>query len=143
MAEIDALYQALILEHNRNPRRHRILEPCTHHASGRNPVCGDQVDLYLRLDGEVVEDAAFQGEGCAISTASASLMVELAPGRSVAELRALFAVFEAVLHGRCAPDEVDMEALAPLAGVRYFPGRLGCAVLPWQTLLRALPPMDV
>ncbi len=138
MAEIDALYQALVLEHNRNPRRYEVLEPCTHRASGRNPVCGDRVELYLRLDGAVIEEAAFQGEGCAISTASASLMMEIVAGREAAALRELFADFEDVLRGRRGPDEVDLGGLAPLANVRDFPGRLGCATLPWETLLRAL-----
>lgn len=138
------LYQEVILDHGRNPRNHRHPADATHEAHGDNPMCGDRVVVYLKLtpDGRI-EDAAFEGRGCAISQASASLMTEMVHGRTVAEARTLFDHF----HHICTSDEPadpagigaeDAERLEVMAGVRQFPMRVKCATLAWHTMNTAL-----
>ncbi|RVT95991.1 SUF system NifU family Fe-S cluster assembly protein [Rhodovarius crocodyli] len=138
------LYQEVILDHGRKPRNFRRLENGTHHARGDNPLCGDKMELWLALDEDgTIADAAFQGRGCAISMASASLMTETVKGKSPALARALGEQFrELAMTGTCphcqAALEEEMERLTPLSGVHEFPSRVKCATLAWHTLNNAL-----
>ncbi len=132
------LYQEVILDHNRRPRNFRKLVPHSHTACGHNPLCGDQVEVYLQIEGGVIRDIAFQGEGCAISTASASIMTETVLGRTTAEARSLFAAFHDLLTADEPGAEPGLEKLVALAGVRDYPSRVKCATLPWHTLKAAL-----
>jgi nitrogen fixation protein NifU and related proteins len=138
MSDLSDLYQEVILDHNRRPRNFRVLENATHHAEGYNPLCGDRLDLFLKVDGDVIADVGFQGSGCAISKASASLMTDSLKGRAVADARALFDRFHRMVT---TPPDVDVEDLGKLsvfAGVREFPVRVKCASLAWHTLKAAL-----
>ena len=143
--ELRELYQEVILDHGRNPRNHRRPEESNRHAHGHNPMCGDVVAVHLSLDPEgVIQDAAFEGKGCAISIASASLMTEILKGKTEADARALFDSF----HAMCTEDDFDildangdpdaMERLQVLAGVRQFPIRVKCATLAWHTMTAAM-----
>jgi nitrogen fixation NifU-like protein len=141
MSELRELYQQVILDHNRKPRNFRVLEGANRTAEGYNPLCGDQITLYLNVEDGVIKDAAFQGKGCAISKASASLMTAGLIGKRVDEADALFQRVHAMLtsdssHGDSAGDGVGK--LAVFSGVREFPSRIKCAVLPWHTLRAAL-----
>ncbi len=138
MSDLSDLYQEVILDHNRRPRNFGVLADATHHAEGYNPLCGDRLSLFLKLDGDVITDVAFEGSGCAISKASASLMTDSLKGRDVAAARALFDRFHRMVT--TAPDgEVeDLGKLSALAGVREFPVRVKCASLAWHTLKAAL-----
>jgi nitrogen fixation NifU-like protein len=131
------LYQELVLDHGRRPRNFRTIERPDRAAQGHNPLCGDRIALGLRVRGERVEDAAFQGSGCAISTASASLMTESVKGRTRAEVERLFERFHDVVTGEDEAGD-DLGKLAVFAGVREFPMRVKCATLPWHTLRAAL-----
>jgi nitrogen fixation NifU-like protein len=124
-AELDALYQSTILDHYRNPRNFRRIERAGE-AEGHNPVCGDRVTVYVRLENGVVSDASFQGHGCAIAMASASVMTEQLRGRTVHEARAAIDAFS------------RLEALGAFEGVRQFPSRIKCATLPWEACRAAL-----
>ena len=137
------LYQELILDHGRKPRNFRRLEDATNHARGDNPMCGDRMELQLKLDGDVVSDLGFQGRGCAISMASASLMTETVKGKTTAQAHALSDRFRALaMTGACPECGADLadelERLQPLAGVHEFPSRVKCATLAWHTLNAAL-----
>ena len=138
------LYQEVILDHGRKPRNFRRLEDADRTARGDNPLCGDRMELWVNLDGEGrIADAAFQGKGCAISMASASLMTETVRGKSAAEAGELGARFrELAMTGVCpecaAPLADEMERLQPLSGVHEFPSRVKCATLAWHTLNAAL-----
>lgn len=137
-SELRDLYQEVILDHNKSPRNYRALAAPTHKADGYNPLCGDKLTVFLEVAGGRVESVTFVGSGCAISTASASLMTESLEGRTVAEARALF---EKVHELLTAPDEPSTEGLGKLAvfsGVREFPMRVKCASLAWHTLKAAL-----
>ena len=141
MSELRELYQQVILDHNRKPRNFRVLEGANRRAEGYNPLCGDQITLYLSVEDGVIKDAAFQGKGCAISKASASLMTAGVIGKRVDEADALFQSVHAMLtsdssHGDSTGDGVGK--LAVFSGVREFPSRIKCAVLPWHTLRAAL-----
>jgi nitrogen fixation NifU-like protein len=138
MSDLSDLYQEVILDHNKRPRNFRVLAQPSHHAEGYNPLCGDRLTLYLTVNGDVVTEVGFQGSGCAISRASASLMTDEIKGKSVADVRALFARFHRMVT--TAPDvEVeDLGKLSALAGVREFPVRVKCASLAWHTLKAAL-----
>lgn len=137
MADLRELYQETILDHNKHPRNFGRLESASHHAHGYNPLCGDKVDVYLQIEDDRVVDVAFEGDGCAISTASASIMTDALKGRSLDEVHALFARFhELVTTDAELPEELGK--LAVLAGVREFPPRVKCATLPWHTLEAAL-----
>jgi nitrogen fixation NifU-like protein len=140
MSDLRELYQQVILEHSRSPRNYKELEGASHRAEGYNPLCGDQITVYLVVDGDRVVDVAFKGSGCAISKASASLMTGAVKGKTVAEAEELFARFrEMVTSERDA--SIDEEALGKLAvfsGVREFPVRVKCATLAWHTLHSAL-----
>lgn len=138
MSELSELYQEVILDHNRRPRNFRILEDANHRAEGHNPLCGDRLSLFLRVDGGVVADIAFQGSGCAISRASASLMTDAVRGRPVEEVRGLFERFHRMVTTPPDRGVEDMGKLSVLAGVREFPVRIKCASLAWHTLKAAL-----
>jgi nitrogen fixation NifU-like protein len=137
MSDLRDLYQELILDHGRKPRNFRRIEHATAHAEGHNPLCGDRLSLALVLKGERVEDAAFQGSGCAISTASASLMTEAVRGKSRQEVEHLFGRFHDVVTGQSEAGD-DLGKLAVFEGVREFPMRVKCATLAWHTLKAAL-----
>jgi nitrogen fixation NifU-like protein len=141
MSDLRDLYQEVILDHNKRPRNFRVLDPHTHQADGHNPLCGDKVTVYMAVKGDVIEDLAFQGSGCAISTASASLMTEILKGKSLSEVEGLFDVFHDVVtsHGEIPP---GLGKLAILAGVRDYPSRVKCATLAWHTLRAALENRD-
>ena len=144
MSELRDLYQEVILDHAKSPRNFGRPERFDHAAHGHNPLCGDKVDIYLILGaGRRVEDVRFEGRGCAISMASASLMTELLKGRTEAEARRLFERFHEMVTrdgGDSLPDAApdDLERLEVLAGVRQFPMRVKCATLPWHTFNAAL-----
>lgn len=133
------LYQEVVLEHNRRPRNFRVLAATSHRARGHNPLCGDRVDVSLQVVDDVIREAAFQGEGCAICTASSSLMTEVVTGLAVERALQAFDDFHRVLAGD-APDHTlpGGGKLSALAGVRDFPSRIKCASLPWHALKAAL-----
>lgn len=140
-ANLRELYQEVIFDHNRQPRNFHAMADADHVAEGDNPLCGDQLKVYLRVRDGIVEDASFVGHGCAISTASASLMTEAVKGRPVAEADALFRDFQTLLTAADpAPARArrDFGKLEALAGVREFPLRVKCATLAWHTLHNAL-----
>jgi nitrogen fixation protein NifU and related proteins len=140
MSELTDLYQELILDHYKNPRNcYRINEP-THKAEGHNPLCGDRVQIFLRLRDGVIEEISFEGNGCAISRASASLMTAQLKGMSVTEAQALFGKVHQMLTDGSGGEEAleELGKLAALSGVREFPVRVKCASLAWQTLRHAL-----
>ncbi|HXU44613.1 MAG TPA: SUF system NifU family Fe-S cluster assembly protein [Thermoanaerobaculia bacterium] len=139
--ELSDLYQDLILDHTRKPRNFRELPAANRRAEGYNPLCGDRVSMMLDVAGDTVREVAFQGAGCAISTASASLLTEAVAGKSLEEVRRLVAAFVARVTGGEAPagsEEVDLGKLEALAGVREYPMRVKCATLPWRALEAAL-----
>jgi nitrogen fixation protein NifU and related proteins len=145
MSDVSDLYQELILDHGRKPRNFRTLEggaeAGVHRAEGHNPLCGDRVKVFVRMAGGEVQDAAFQGAGCAISTASASLMTDAVKGRRTDDVRALFDRFHGLVTGD-AQDEGDLGKLAAFSGVSEFPMRVKCATLAWHTLIAALDDLD-
>ena len=140
MTDLRELYQQMILEHSRKPRNFRVLEEAKREADGNNPLCGDRLTVYLDVEDGVVRDVSFEGSGCAISRASASLMTEAVKGKSVAEVNQLFKGFHHMLTSdmgtEIATDE--MGKLAVFSGVREFPVRVKCATLAWHTLKAAL-----
>ena len=140
MSELQELYQEIIMEHNWKPRNFRKLEDASQTADGFNPFCGDKITLYLKLDDDVVSDVGFQGSGCAISRASASLMTESIKGKTRAEADKIFDAFHKMIT-RGPDGEFDSEGLDDLevlAGVSEFPVRIKCATLSWHTLQSAL-----
>lgn len=136
MSDLRDLYQEVIIDHGRRPRNFGHLAEANRSAEGFNPLCGDRLTLYLKVEDGIIRAARFQGAGCAISTASASLMTEALPGKTEAEAEALFTGFHALVTDAQAP--ADMGKLAVLAGVREFPSRIKCATLAWHTLHAAL-----
>ena len=137
------LYQDIILDHGRHPRNFRPIAHPTHTAKGHNPLCGDRVTVYLTIDGDRIADVSFEGRGCAISTAAASLMTEILKGKTLAEAQALFTQFHAKVTGgevgTVAEElEEDAERLEPLTGVKAYPARVKCATLPWHAFEAAL-----
>jgi nitrogen fixation NifU-like protein len=138
MSDLRDLYQELVLDHGRRPRNFRAMGDATARAAGFNPLCGDKLTLFLRCDGDVVRDASFQGSGCAISTASASLLTESVRGRSRRDVERLLATFIAMLTGGGTPDAAALGKLTVFAGVSDFPVRVKCATLAWRTLEAAL-----
>lgn len=135
--ELTELYQQVILDHSKSPRNFRRIEHADRTARGHNPLCGDQLTLFLQTDGEVIQDIAFQGDGCAISKASASLLTEALKGRPQSEVRALFdRVHRLVTTGGGATE--DLGKLAVFAGVHRFPARVKCALLAWHAALAAV-----
>jgi len=144
MSELTDLYQEVILDHNRRPRNFGPLAEATRTANGHNPLCGDRLRLYVRLDGDRIGDISFEGSGCAISKASASLMTEAVKGRQIADAMDLFERFHQVVTTPMDQpvDDAAVGKLAALAGVREFPARVKCASLAWHTLKAALEGTD-
>ena len=140
MLDLRELYQQVILDHNKSPRNFRELADANRSAEGYNPLCGDKVSVYLKLEDGRIEDITFQGSGCAISKASASLMTSLLKGQSVEEAEALFGKFHDLVTGDtdAAPDLDIVGKLAVFSGVREFPTRIKCATLAWHTLKAAI-----
>ncbi len=138
--ELRELYQQVILDHNKSPRNFKKLENANHSAEGYNPLCGDKINLYLVIEDDVVKDVGFQGSGCAISKASASLMTSIVKGMKKEDAERLFEKFHDLVTGKLT-DENEIEELGKLAvfaGVRDFPARVKCASLSWHTLISAL-----
>lgn len=137
MQDLTDLYQSVILDHNRRPRNYTVLPTANRVGSGNNPLCGDQLTVYLRLDGDRIAEVTFQGSGCAISQASASLMTVNLKGKTIAEAETIAAgVHHLITTGDVQDDE--MSDLAALAGVHQFPARIKCATLGWHAALNAL-----
>jgi nitrogen fixation NifU-like protein len=137
--DLKDLYRDVIVDHNRNPRNFRAIADADRRAEGFNPLCGDRLTLFVKFDGDRIGDVAFQGSGCAISVASASLLTESVKGRSVAEAERLFERMHALLtHDGGDQDATSLGKLAALSGVREFPARVKCASLCWHTLDAAL-----
>jgi len=141
MSDLRDLYQEVILDHSKRPRNFRALPGASHRAEGYNPLCGDRATVYLRLEGDRLSDVAFEGSGCSISTASASMMTESVKGKSREEVERLFTRFHDLVTaapdrgGKAAP---ELGKLAVFSGVSEFPVRVKCASLPWHTLKAAL-----
>jgi nitrogen fixation NifU-like protein len=139
MTDLQDLYQELILDHGRRPRNFRRIEGTTRSAEGYNPLCGDKIKIYVKMAGDTVEDISFEGVGCAISTASASIMTETLKGKSRAEAKELFQTFHDLVTGQDARlDAPELGKLAVFSGVSEFPIRVKCATLSWHTLRAAL-----
>ena len=141
MMDLKELYQEVILDHSRHPRNFGPAEDATSEAQGNNPLCGDRVTVYLKMGGDVIEDVRFEGRGCAISTASASMMTELVKGKTETEARALFDQFRQLVTTDSDSDQDDspeLDKLVALSGVREFPTRVKCATLAWHTMAAAL-----
>lgn len=136
MSDLRDLYQEVIFDHNRRPRNYGPLVDANRNANGHNPLCGDVIQLHLKVKDGVIEDVHFEGEGCAISTASASLMTEALKGRTEAEAQKMFEGFHQMVTGHGVPKE--MGKLEVLSGVSEFPARVKCASLAWHTLNAAL-----
>jgi nitrogen fixation NifU-like protein len=140
MSELSELYQEVILDHNRRPRNFYKIEDADRVAEGTNPLCGDQVTVYAKIDGDVIQDLSFQGQGCAIAKASASMMTASLKGKTTQEAHALFESVHEMLTGGMDPDaaEAELGRLAVLSGVRQYPVRVKCASLSWHALRAAL-----
>jgi nitrogen fixation NifU-like protein len=138
MSELRDLYQTMILDHYRKPRNFGRPEAANREAEGVNPLCGDRFKVYARVDGERVADVGFEGSGCAISTASASLMTQAVKGRSREEVKDLFERFHQAVTGHGDAEPASLGKLEVLAGVREFPARVKCATLVWHALRAAL-----
>ena len=138
--EFRELYQEIIMDHNRHPRNFRKIEEATHVLDGRNPVCGDHYKIYLKVEDNTVKDVSFEGSGCAISKASASVMTQVVKGKSVKEAKHLFEVFHDIVTGKKTMDDFDenVNKIAAFAGVSEFPVRVKCASLSWHTMNLAL-----
>jgi nitrogen fixation protein NifU and related proteins len=140
MSELSELYQQVILDHNKKPRNFRKLENANHSAEGYNPLCGDQLTIYLDLENGQVKDVGFEGSGCAISKAAASMMTQAVKGKSKEQAESLFNEFHSMVTGELneETEENNLGNLKIFAGVREFPVRVKCATLPWHTLHAAL-----
>jgi nitrogen fixation NifU-like protein len=140
MADLTELYQQVILDHNRKPRNFRVIEDADRVSFGDNPLCGDKIKVYLKLNGNVIEDVSFHGSGCAISQSSASLMTQSVLGKTVEEAIDLFTRFHTMVTTEIgsAIDETGLGKLRAFGGVREFPSRVKCANLSWHTLRSAL-----
>jgi nitrogen fixation protein NifU and related proteins len=136
-AELQDLYQEVILDHNRRPRNFRVIEDGSS-AEGFNPLCGDRVTVYLKVENGTITDVSFQGSGCAISKASASLMTESVKGKTIEEAAALFDRFQRMITAPADNSTESLGKLTVLAGVRQFPVRVKCATLAWHTLRSAV-----
>jgi len=139
MADLRDLYQDVILEHSKSPRNFRELSPADHTAEGYNPLCGDRFTVYLNMEGDSIRDVSFQGAGCAISKASASMMTQVLKGKTKAEAEKIFERFHGLVTGRApAQDAEELGKLAVFSGVSEFPVRVKCATLAWHTVHAAL-----
>jgi nitrogen fixation NifU-like protein len=140
MTDLTQLYQEVILDHNKSPRNFRKCDDCNHESEGFNPLCGDHLWVYLNLEDDKIKDISFQGNGCAISKSSASLMTSLLKGKSKEDAEKLFEIFHKVVTSKVG-EEIDLSELGKLAvfaGVRDYPARVKCASLAWHTMLNAL-----
>lgn len=144
MSELSELYQQVILDHNKKPRNFRKVENANRSAEGFNPLCGDQLTVYLDVEDDLVKDVGFEGSGCAISKAAASMMTQAVKGRSKEEAENIFKEFHSMVTGELneETDENSLGHLKIFAGVRDFPVRVKCATLPWHTLHAALNNKD-
>jgi nitrogen fixation protein NifU and related proteins len=140
MSDLRELYQELIIDHSKRPRNFKVLEAADRKVEGYNPLCGDKITLFLELEHDRVKNVSFQGSGCAISTASASVMTESVKGKTLAEVEALFEVFHQMVIGKppAAGNAPELGKLAVFSGVSEFPARVKCATLAWHTLHAAL-----
>ncbi|HTT07196.1 MAG TPA: SUF system NifU family Fe-S cluster assembly protein [Gammaproteobacteria bacterium] len=138
MMDLNDLYREVIVDHNRSPRNFRMMDDATNSADGYNPLCGDRLTLSMKIEDGVIRDIAFQGSGCAISTASASLMTESLKGKSVAEAEMLFDRFHKLITADGDENDPALGKLAVLAGVRQYPARIKCATLCWHAANAAL-----
>lgn len=140
MSSLRDLYQEVILDHNKSPRNFRIMQQPTRSVEGYNPLCGDHYTIFVQVDGDVIKDVSFQGAGCAISKASASVMSSVLKGKTTKEAEALFSDFHKLVTGNLDGDEAldRLGKLAAFSGVSEFPARVKCASLPWHTLHAAL-----
>lgn len=138
MSDLRELYQEVIIDHNRNPRNFCKLEHCTHEAEGFNPLCGDKIKLYININNNIIDKISFEGAGCAISTASASLMTEYLLGKTVKDAEKAFHLFHALMTAPESHAEQEIGKLKVLAGVREYPMRVKCATLAWHALEAAL-----
>jgi len=144
MTDLTQLYQEVILDHNKSPRNFRKCDDCNHESEGFNPLCGDHLWVYLNLEDDKIKDISFQGNGCAISKSSASLMTSILKGKSKEDAEKLFEIFHKVVTSKVGED-VDISELGKLAvfsGVRDYPARVKCASLAWHTMLNALHEKD-
>ncbi len=144
MSDLTQLYQEVILDHNKSPRNYRKCDNCNHESEGFNPLCGDHLWVYLNLENDKIKDISFQGNGCAISKSSASLMTSILKGKSKEEAEKLFEIFHKVVTSKVG-EEIDLSELGKLAvfaGVRDYPARVKCASLAWHTMLNALHEKD-
>jgi nitrogen fixation protein NifU and related proteins len=139
-SELRELYQQVILDHNKSPKNFRKMEEANHDAEGYNPLCGDKIHIYLYLENDVIKDISFQGSGCAISKASASLMSTILKGKTRDEAEEFFSRFHDLITGKLgeSPSIDDLGKLAVFAGVKDFPARVKCASLAWHTMVSAL-----
>ena len=135
--DLSELYQEVILDHSRKPRNFRALPDATRSAEGNNPLCGDHYTVFVKLDGDIIRDVAFQGEGCAISKASASMMTDYLKGKTAEDARRSFALYQNLITTGAA-DGDSLGKLRAFAGVHQFPMRVKCAVLAWHALLAGL-----
>ncbi|MDX2165231.1 MAG: SUF system NifU family Fe-S cluster assembly protein [Gammaproteobacteria bacterium] len=138
MSDLRELYQEVIIDHNRKPRNFCKLENCTHEAEGFNPLCGDKVKLYLDIKNNIINKISFEGAGCAISTASASLMTEFLMGKTVEDAEKAFHLFHELMTAPAVSSDHEIGKLKVLAGVREYPMRVKCATLAWHALEAAL-----
>jgi nitrogen fixation NifU-like protein len=140
MSDLSEFYRELILDHNKNPRNRRRLEHADHTAEGFNPLCGDHVTVFVNVEDNVVKEVTFEGTGCAISTASASLMTEILKGKTLDEVKPIFDAFHEMVAGEssAATKPPSLGKLEVFSGVRQYPARVKCATLVWHTLNAAL-----
>jgi len=143
MSDLRELYQQVILDHYKRPRNFQKLEDANRHAEGYNPLCGDEITVYLHMDGDVIKDISFQGAGCAISQSAASLMTTTLKGKTKAEAEEIFTKFHEMVTGTAVDgDPMELGKLAVFCGVSEFPVRVKCASLPWHTMRAALEGKD-
>ncbi len=142
MSDLRELYQQVILDHYKRPRNFQRLEGANRKAEGHNPLCGDEVVVYLKMDGDVIQDISFEGAGCAISKASASMMTAALKGKTRAEAEELFRKFHEMVTGQNGGDPLELGKLAVFCGVSEFPVRVKCASLAWHTLRAAIEGKD-
>jgi len=140
MSDLSSLYQEVILDHSKKPHNYRVMEGADREADGYNPLCGDKVRIYLKLDGDRISDISFRGSGCAISTASASILTDTLKGKTQAEADALFETFHDLVTGKdlANKESSGLGKLAVFSGVSEFPARVKCATLAWHTMRSAL-----
>jgi nitrogen fixation NifU-like protein len=138
MNEMEELYREIILDHNKRPRNFHAMADATHHADGHNPLCGDEIEVFVKVEGGKIADISFQGEGCAISKSSASLMTSALKGKTLEEARRECGIVVSMLTGKTDSIPDELGDIAALQGVRQFPARIKCATLSWHTLEESL-----